>query len=484
MNIRFSLHIIGNFMKFLGLLMFVPAIISLFYKENDIWAFIISALFTSSFGFILEIVTKPKEHSKEIERKEGFLIAALAWFAASLFGAIPYLIYGVFNNPIDAWFESVAGFTTTGATALVNIEALPNGILFWRSFSQWLGGMGIIVLGIAILPRLAVGGMQLMGLEAPGPTTEKITPRIAETAKKLWGLYVLLSIVLVALLLFAGMPAFDSVLQALSTLSTGGFSPKNLSVGSYNSPLIDAIITVFMFIAGTNFVLLYWSLRGDLKKITKNSEFKFYLLINLAVILVVSAELWATIYPSIFEALRYGSFQVISISTGSGFTTANYDIWPSFSKWFLLLLMFFGGCAGSTTGSIKIIRIMVLFKKGYQELHKIIYPRAVMPIRVNSKPISDDVVSSIASFFIIYIFIFLVSTLVVMAAEDLPIITAISACAASLGNVGPGLGQVGPIGNYSELTSFTKIALSLLMIIGRLELFTILVIFTPTFWRK
>jgi len=471
-------------MKFLGLLMFVPALISFLYKENDIWAFVISALFTSLFGFILEKATKPRERSKEIGRKDGFIIAALAWFGASLFGSIPYLIYGVFNNPVDAWFESVAGFTTTGATVLINIEDLPNGILFWRNFSQWLGGMGIIVLAIAILPRLAVGGMQLMGLEAPGPTTEKITPRIAETAKKLWGIYVLLSAALVIFLLFAGMPFFDSLLQSLSTLSTGGFSPKNLSVGSYNSPLIEAVITIFMFIAGMNFVLLYWSLQGDFKKLRRNSEFKFYLLINLFVIAVVSIELWTTVYPTFLEALRYGSFQVISISTGSGFSTTNYDIWPSFSKWFILLLMFLGGCAGSTTGSVKIIRIMVLIKKGFQELHKIIYPHAIMPIRVNSKPISDDVVSSITSFFLIYIFIFLVSTLVVLAAEDLPILTAISACAASLGNVGPGLGQVGPIGNYSDLTIFTKMVLTLLMIIGRLELYTILVLLTPTFWKK
>jgi len=471
-------------MKFLGLLMLVPAIFSLIYHENDLWAFIISALITSSFGFILETATKPPEQMKEIERREGFLIAALSWFAASIFGAIPYLIYGVFQHPVDAWFESVAGFTTTGASVLTNIEALPHGMLFWRSYSQWLGGMGIIVLGIAILPRLAVGGMQLMGLEAPGPTTEKITPRIAETAKKLWGVYVLLSIVLVAFLLFAGMPIFDSILQSLSTLSTGGFSPRNLSVGSYNSSLIDAVITIFMFLAGMNFVLLYWSLHGDFKKIARNSEFKFYFVINLAVILIVSIELWSTMYPSFFEAIRYGSFQVVSISTGSGFTTANYDLWPSFSKWFLLMLMFFGGCAGSTTGSIKIIRIMVLFKKGYQELHKIIHPRAVVPIRVNAKPITPEIISSITSFFLIYLFIFLVSTLLVLAAEDLPIITAISACAASIGNVGPGLGEVGPAGNYANLTSFTKIVLSFLMIIGRLELFTILVIFTPAFWRK
>jgi len=471
-------------MKYLGLLMLVPVIISVIYKENDLWAFIISALITTSFGFILETATKPPERIKEIQRKEGFLIAALFWFAASIFGAIPYLIYGVFNHPVDAWFESVAGFTTTGATVLTDIEVVPYGMLFWRSFSQWLGGMGIIVLGIAILPRLAVGGMQLMGLEAPGPTTEKITPRIAETAKKLWGVYLLLSFLLIVFLLFAGMPIFDSVLQSLSTMSTGGFSPNNLSVGSYNSSIIDVIITIFMFIAGMNFVLLYWSLRGDFKRLTRNSELKYYFFLNLSVILIVSFELWSTIYPNFFEALRYGSFQVISISTGSGFSTANFDLWPSFPKWFLLMLMFFGGCAGSTTGSIKIIRIMVLFKKGYQELHKIIYPHAIVPIRVNAKPISPEIVSSITSFFLIYLFIFLISTLIVMAAEDLPIITAISACAASIGNVGPGLGEVGPAGNYANLSSFTKIVLSFLMLIGRLELFTILVIFTPAFWRR
>ena len=471
-------------MKYLGLLMLVPVIISVIYKENDLWAFIISALITTSFGFILETATKPPERIKEIQRKEGFLIAALFWFTASIFGAIPYLIYGVFNHPVDAWFESVAGFTTTGATVLTDIEVVPYGMLFWRSFSQWLGGMGIIVLGIAILPRLAVGGMQLMGLEAPGPTTEKITPRIAETAKKLWGVYLLLSFLLIVFLLFAGMPVFDSVLQSLSTMSTGGFSPKNLSVGSYNSSIIDVIITIFMFIAGMNFVLLYWSLRGDFKRLTRNSELKYYFFLNLSIVLIVSFELWSTIYPNFFEALRYGSFQVISISTGSGFSTANFDLWPSFSKWFLLILMFFGGCAGSTTGSIKIIRIMVLFKKGYQELHKIIYPHAIVPIRVNAKPINPEIVSSITSFFLIYLFIFLVSTLIVMAAEDLPIITAISACAASIGNVGPGLGEVGPAGNYANLSSFTKIVLSFLMLIGRLELFTILVIFTPAFWRR
>ncbi|MEQ9619131.1 MAG: TrkH family potassium uptake protein [Deltaproteobacteria bacterium] len=464
--------------------MLVPAVFPLFYREDDLWAFVVSALITSSLGFTLEKLTRPSDAANEIERKDGFLIATLAWFGASVFGAIPFMLYGALTNPADAFFESVAGFTTTGASVITDIESLPHGILFWRNFSQWLGGMGIIVLAIAILPRLAVGGMQLMGLEAPGPTTEKITPRVTETAKKLWVVYLGLSMALVLFLALAGMPVFDSVLHSFSTMSTGGFSPKNLSIASYNSSLIDVIITVFMFIAGINFVLLYWLLHGNFRRLTQNSEFKFYLLLNVTAILVISLELWRSVYMSFFESLRYVGFQVLSISTTTGFATENFDLWPSFAKWFLLLLMFFGGCAGSTSGSIKIIRMMVLAKKGYNEMHKIIYPRAVVPIRIDKKPVSGDVLSSITSFFLIYLFIFLVGTLVVMAAEDLPIITAISACAATLGNVGPGLGEVGPAGNYANLSNVTKVVFSFLMLTGRLELFTVLVLITPAFWRK
>ncbi len=484
MNIKFTFHILGNILKFLGLLMLIPAIFPLLYHENDLWALVASALITSAFGFILERLTKPSDTVNEIERKDGFLLATLAWLGASVFGAIPYMLYGVLTNPADAFFESVAGFTTTGASVITDIEALPHGILFWRNFSQWLGGMGIIVLGIAILPRLAVGGMQLMGLEAPGPTTEKITPRIAETAKKLWAVYLGLSCLLVLFLALSGMPVFDSVLHSFSTMSTGGFSPKNLSIASYNSAAIDVIITVFMFIAGMSFVLIYWFLHGDFKRLLRNSEFKFYFLLNAIVIALITLELSTSIYPNIFESLRYVSFQVLSISTTTGFATANFDLWPSFAKWFLLIMMFFGGCAGSTAGGIKVIRTMVLFKKGYREMQKIVYPRAVVPVRIDEKPVSDDIMSSITSFFLIYLFIFLVGTLAVMAIENISIITAISACAATIGNIGPGLGEVGPAGNYAHLASPTKVVLSFLMLTGRLELFTILVLITPAFWRK
>ncbi|HEX9665671.1 MAG TPA: TrkH family potassium uptake protein [Thermodesulfobacteriota bacterium] len=484
MNIKFSLHIIGNFLKYLGLLMLVPIVCSVIYREDDLWAFIVSALITSVFGFTLEISTRTPEKAYELQRKDGFLVASLCWITAAHFGAIPYMLYGVFTNPADAVFEAISGFTTTGSSVLRDIESLPHGILFWRSFTQWLGGGGIIVLGVAILPRLAVGGMQLMALETTGPTKEKITPRIAETAKKLWVLYLLLTALMIASLYLAGMPVFESILHTFATLATGGYSPKNLSIAAYNSPTIEIIIIIFMIIGGTNFILQYGLLRGNYKKLVNNPEFRFYIFLNIFAVLIVSLDTWRSNYPTFIEALRYSSFQVISIGTTTGFATANFDIWPSFSKWTLLILMFFGACAGSTSGAIKDIRVMVLFKKGYREIYKLIYPKAIVPIRIGKDPLSEDAVSSIASFFLLYIFIFLIGSLLVMAIENLDIPTAISACATTMGNVGPGFGKLGPVEHFGHLSSSTKVILSLLMLIGRLELFTILVLFTPAFWKK
>jgi len=483
-NIRLVLHIIGNMLKLLGVVMLIPAVFPILYGEDDLVAILASAIITGVFGFALERLTIPNGPVTELRRKEGFLVATLAWLGCSIFGALPLFIYGALPNPADAFFESVSGFTTTGASVIRDIEALPHGILFWRSFTQWLGGMGIILLGIAILPRLAVGGMQLMGLESTGPTTEKITPRIAETAKSLWGVYVGLSALLVILLTVAGMPVFESVLHSFATLATGGFGVKNSSIAAYNSAAIDCILTVFMFIAGMSFVLLYWLTKGKPGKLWKSSEFRFYLLFNLIVIFIVAFEVRMTIYPSFLEALRYSSFQVISISTTTGFVTANYDLWPTMSQLLLLLMMFAGGCAGSTSGAIKNIRLVVLFKKGYQEMQKLIYPRSVIPIRVDKKPIAPEVLSSVSTFCLLYIFVFVAGTLLLTAGENLPLMTAISASATALGNVGPGLGAVGPVGNFAGLTDFSKVVLAILMLLGRLELFTVLVLFTSAFWRK
>ena len=364
-----------------------------------------------------------------------------------------------------------------------DIEVFPHGILFWRNFTQWLGGMGIILLAIAILPRLAVGGMQLMALEVPGPSTERLTPKIAETAKRLWVIYLIISALQVLLLYIAGMSLYDSIVHTFTTMSTGGYSPKNMSIAAYGSPLIETIIIVFMLIAGANFVLYYWLFRGDYKKVAGDPEFRFYLFLNIGAILFVTFDLWMRTHPGLLDAFRFASFQVVSIGTTTGYASENFDLWPSFSKWVLLILMFIGGCAGSTSGAIKNIRILVLFKKVYREIHKLIYPKAVLPIRVGKKVASEDAISSITTFVLLYIFIFLVGTLLVMA-QGVPIITAIYACATTIGNVGPGLEQVGPALNFADLPGFTKIVLSLLMLLGRLELFTIIVLFVPAFWKN
>ncbi|MGH7806534.1 MAG: TrkH family potassium uptake protein, partial [Thermodesulfobacteriota bacterium] len=376
MKIRFSFNIIGTLLKLLGLLMLVPAICSLIYGEDDLWVFLVSASFTSISGFILERLTKAPNKLEEIERKDGFFIASLSWVTASIFGAIPFMLYGVFDNPIDAIFESVSGFTTTGASVMRDIEVFPHGILFWRNFTQWLGGMGIILLAIAILPRLAVGGMQLMALEVPGPSTERLTPKIAETAKRLWVIYLIISALEFALLYGAGMSVYDSIVHTFTTMSTGGYSPKNMSIAAYGSPLIETIIIVFMLIAGANFVLYYWLFRGDYKKVAGDPEFRFYLFLNIGAILFVTFDLWMRTHPGLLDAFRFASFQVVSIGTTTGYASENFDLWPPFSKWVLIILMFIGGCAGSTSGAIKNIRILVLFKKVYREIHKLIYPKA------------------------------------------------------------------------------------------------------------
>lgn len=484
MVIKFSLYIVGNFLKFLGILMLAPGICSLIYKEDDVYIFVFSGIITSVTGFVVELLTKPSKDINEIDRKAGFLIASLCWITAGIFGALPYMLLGVFNNPVDAFFESVAGFTTTGASVMTNPEIYSYGILFWRNFTQWLGGMGIIVLAIAILPRLSVGGMQLMGLEAPGPTTEKLTPRIAETAKNLWAVYVVLSILLAILLYFGGMTVYDSIVHAFTTMSTGGFSSKAASIGHFDSVYIDTVITIFMFLAGVNFVLHFSLYRRKFSNILKNSELKFYSLVTLGFILLLTVKLWNVSYAGFFESLRFASFQVVSIITTTGFSSADFNLWPSFASFLLLMIMFLGGCAGSTSGSIKSVRIMVLIKKGYREIRKLIYPRGVFPIRVDDQAISEDIVSSISSFFLLYIFIAVTSTLILLVIEDISPISALSACAATIGNVGPGLEQVGPMENYSFFSNGAKLFLSVLMLVGRLELYAILVILTPVFWKK
>ncbi len=485
MNIKLVLHVIGTFLKFFGLLLLIPAICSLIYRDGDLYIFLLAPFLASTSGFILEKVFKESKEIDSIDRKEAFLIAFLCWAVASVFGAIPYILILDLSHPIDALFESISGFTTTGATILSDIESMPHGILFYRSFTQWLGGMGIIILGIAILPKLSVGGMQLMGSEAPGPVTEKLTPKIAETAKKLWFVYIALSLLLIVLLSISGMPVFDSIATAFSTLSTGGFSVRNASIESYDSALIETLVTVFMFFGGVNFLLHYYFLTGRFSKVFKSSELKYYFLLVILFTLLITLNLWHTQYGGFLEALRYSSFQVVSIISTTGFSSANFDLWPTFSIFAILTLMFIGACAGSTSGSIKVIRIIILIKKIFsRELNHLIKPRVVEVLKVDKKAVTNDVISTVTSFILLYILIFAISVLMILLVEDISILGAISACAASIGNVGPGFLEFGAVQNYAFLTRFSKFLLSFLMLVGRLEIFTVLVILSPVFWRK
>ncbi|WP_462136864.1 TrkH family potassium uptake protein [Candidatus Mycalebacterium sp.] len=485
MNFRFCLNILGSFIRILGLLMLIPAACSLIYGEDDLFALVSSAAIIFVFGFVLILATRGKGKTDEIERRDGFLIAVLFWVSASLLGSIPYLLYGVFPNPVDALFESTAGFTTTGASVIHDIEVLPHGILLWRNLSQWLGGMGIVVLAIAVLPRLSIGGGRLMALEAPGPTTERLTPRIAETAKNIWLVYVALSVLLAIILALSGMSVFDSITHSFSTMSTGGFSPNNMSIGHYGSPLIEAVITVFMFIAGINFVVHYLLMKGKFRDALKGKELKFYFLFMAVMTVIVCINLNGTgTFDSLGESFRYAAFQVVSIGTTTGYSSADFGSWPALSTFLLIILMVAGGCSGSTSGAVKQSRILVMAAKCYRELRKLIYPSMVSPVRFDGKPLEEAVVSNVASFLLLYAFGIIIGTGLITSLENISLLAAFSATVSAIGNVGPGFGALGPSENYAALADSTKGVLSLLMITGRLELYTILVLFIPDFWRR
>lgn len=425
-----------------------------------------------------------KASAKELGPREAFAVVSLSWILCSAIGALPFYLNGTVSTYTDAFFEAMSGFTTTGASVLTNIEANPRGILFWRSLTHWLGGMGIIVLSLAILPFLGVGGMQLFKAEVPGPVPEKLTPRIQQTAFLLWAVYVLLSLAETLLLMVAGMNLFDALTHTFGTMATGGFSPKNLSVGFYRSPFVDWIITVFMFLAGANFTLHYFALRGRLSVFWKDEEFRFYTWITLFGTATVMAILLAgNAYSSAGDALRFSAFQVVSILTTTGFVTADFEKWPAYTQLLLLVLMFVGGCAGSTGGGMKNIRILLLAKQAGAEIRRLLHPRSVIVPRIGGKVVEREAMNSVAVFFVVYMALFVGASLF-MAGLGLDLVSAISSVAATLGNIGPGLGIVGPMDNYAAVPQAGKWILSACMLLGRLELFTVLMLFVPGTWRK
>jgi trk system potassium uptake protein len=389
MHIGRVFRLIGLLLCFLGLSMSLPLLVSLIYKDSSTRPFVFAVIFCCGSGLIVFLLSRGEEIT-HLTHRDGVAIVTLGWLAAGLAGAVPFLLSGAFDNFTDAYFESLSGFTTTGATVLSNIEKLPPGVLMWRSVTQWLGGMGIIVLSIAILPFLGIGGMQLYKAEIPSPVVDKLKPRISDTAKTLWKVYILITVLQIALLLAGGMGAFDAVCHTFGTMPTGGFSPKNASIAHYNSPYFDAVIIVFMLLAGINFSLHYRLLRGEWAVFGKDPECRLFLSLVGIFIILVTVDVYGSVYASLTQAFRYAAFQVTSIITTTGFVTADYDRWPSFSRNLLLLCMFLGGMAGSTGGGLKTMRIMVLAKHAYQEIFRIIHPHAVTAVKLGGKAVPGD----------------------------------------------------------------------------------------------
>ena len=470
-RVRLTLHITGSFLKYFAVAYIFPLCAAIYYGEDNWHIYLYALLLTLGVGLILEFGLKT---TRDIERADGFTIVAFTWLLICLFGTLPYVFLGL--GFLDAFFEAMSGFTTTGATILQVVEELPKSALLWRSFTNWLGGMGVIALFVAILPRLGVGGSQLFDREFPSPLPERIRPRFSTAARLLWGIYVAFTAAQIALLYFlARLPLFDSICISFSTLSTGGFTPTTANIAvAYASPLAEYIIMVFMFLGGMSFIVHYHVLRGNWKAL-KDDEFRLYVIIAAAAIILLIAAQGFTSY-------RDEMFQAISIMTTTGFVTADFGSWHSGARIVLLALMFIGACGGSTAGGIKVVRILTLMKHTGVMMRKTIFPNAVIPLKYNRKPLPEGIVRDIISFFFLYVLVALVAS-VVLCFLGLNVETAISAVAATLGNVGPGLGEVGPAFSYAWLPDAAKAILIMCMWFGRLELFTVFMIFSPRFWK-
>lgn len=479
MNQRAVLRVLGFIVLAIGVAMLIPAGLAWFDGGPELVPFLIAATIPVVAGSLLLVTTRG---SVDLRVKDGFAIVTFGWLAAALFGALPYQLSGSTQGFADAIFESMSGFTTTGATIFADIEVLPRGVLLWRGLTQWLGGMGIVVLSVAVLPMLGIGGMQLFKAEVPGPTADRLSPRISSTAKILWGVYVGMTALEASLLMIGGMGWFDAVCHSLCTVSTGGFSTRNASVGAFDSAYIDAVITVFMFLAGANFSLHYWLVRRRALYM-RNEEFRVYTVIAAAAIVLICAQLIGRSDVAPLRALRLASFQAVSILTSTGFGTADYLLWGFGVQVLMFALMFCGGCAGSTGGGMKVLRSLVLAKHGMREIRKHLHPNAIFNVRLSGQLVQDEVMMKILAFFLLYTSVFMLITLAV-AALGLDAITAFGASIATLSNIGPGLGAVGPASTYAEVPEAAKLLLSLNMMVGRLEVYTVVILLTPMFWRR
>ena len=484
MNYQLTLRILGGLLVFLGAMLLTPIPFSLYFGDGNAWVFLLSAAIAAGVGALLERRFKCRA---ELTHREGFAIVTFGWTVFALFGALPYVISGHVLNPLDAFFESMSGFTTTGSTVITDLTQVPHSILFWRSLTQWLGGMGIIVLSLAILPFLGVGGMQLFEAEVPGPTADRLSPRIQDTAKVLWGVYVIITAAEIVLLWVpsffcsGGMNFYEAICHALTTMATGGFSTRNESIAAFDS-YVQVVITVFMFLAGVNFSLHFHALRGDFRRYPKSQEFLFFVAVCLCSILAAMIFNFGN-GLSLLVNLRDAAFTTVSIITTTGYATADFETWPAVMQVILLSLMFLGGCAGSTGGGMKVVRLYLVLKHAYLQISRLIHPKEIRVLKLDRKAVSPEVIQSVLGFVALFITLFLVGTLIV-AAQGLDLVTAGSAVIACLGNIGPGLGEVGPTDHFIHIPAVGKVVLALLMLIGRLEVFTVLVLFFPSFWRK
>jgi len=455
-------------------------IVALINHEKAAIAFALTIGIVAVIGAALLRLKTPKTR---IFTRDGFAIVSLSWILVTLFGALPFLLSGSIPSFIDALFETASGFSTTGASILRNVEALPKSLLFWRSSTHWLGGMGILVLMIAILPSTA-STINIMIAESPGPSPGKLVPKIRETAKILYIIYIAMTAVLVVLLLLGGMPLFDALIHAFGTASTGGFSSRNASVGAYYSVYIDVVITVFLFLFGVNFTLYYYLfLKRDFKSVLRDEELRFYFGVVVGAIVLIALNIKGTVYQTIGEAIRYASFQVTSIISTAGFATADFNLWPSFSKIILVLLMLTGSCAGSTAGGIKCVRIVLLLKIIRREITRLIHPNAVQPVKLNGRRVDEETLSGVMAFFFFWMLIIAVSVLIV-SLDGKDLVTSTTAVLATVNNVGPGLGAVGPTGNFADFSALSKTVMSLCMLIGRLEVYPIMLLCFPSFWKR
>ena len=478
MNYQMIGYVIGRILLTEAVLLVPPMLTAFLYGES-VLPFLLPAILLAAVGLVIGL-KRPRKTA--LYARDGFAVVALAWVLMSAFGALPFVLSGDIPNYIDAFFETVSGFTTTGASILTAVEPLSRGGLFWRSFTHWVGGMGVLVFVMAILPMTDGHGMHLMRAEVPGPSVGKLVSRMSDTAKILYSIYFIMTILLIVLLMAGGMPLFDACIHSFGTAGTGGFSSRNLSVGAYNSAYFDIIIGIFMLLFGVNFNLYYFLLVKRFRDVFRSEELRAYLFIVTASVLAIAANI-VHMYGAVGTSLRHAFFQVSSIITTTGYATADFNLWPTFSKGILVVLMFVGACAGSTGGGIKVARIVILTKASFADMRKMLHPNAVTTVRFEEKPLTDRSVRSVYQYIAVYLLVFVASFLL-LSLEGFDLVSTFTALAACINNIGPGLEMVGPMGNFSAFSPAAKLLLSFDMLVGRLEIFPMLLLFAPSIWKR